>query len=158
MKTSLALYYNMLLAISPDTSMTNKGEIAVNEREKLAHEKLALLKLVESLGNVSKACRQLGVSRSQFYEYKQRFAAHGLEGLKDRPPIHKGHPFTTSSLVEDLLLEVSLEHPDWGCARLSDYLQRENKAVSSPTIQKILIRHGMRSRQERRSKSNKQLG
>ncbi|MCD6340141.1 MAG: helix-turn-helix domain-containing protein, partial [Verrucomicrobia bacterium] len=43
-------------------------------------------------GNVSEACRRRGLSRSRFYEYKRRFQTHGIEGLKDLPPVHKSHP------------------------------------------------------------------
>jgi ACT domain-containing protein len=40
---------------------------------RVAHQKLSVLQLAESLRNVSEACRQRGVSRTQFYEYKRRF-------------------------------------------------------------------------------------
>ena len=125
----------------------------MNAEEKLARQRLDVLELSEALGNVSEACRQRGVSRTQFYEYKRRFHTQGLEGLKDRPPIHKNHPFTTPDRVEEHILAVSLEHPEWGCVRLSDYLKREGTAVSSPTIQRIFIKHAMGSRHERWLKS-----
>jgi len=42
--------------------------------KKIAQLKLTLLQLAEKLGNVSKACRMRGVSRtSQFYKYKRAF-------------------------------------------------------------------------------------
>jgi hypothetical protein len=41
------------------------------------------------------------VSRTRFYEYKRRFQTHGLEGLKDLPPIAKSHPITTPAAVID---------------------------------------------------------
>lgn len=59
---------------------------------KIANQRLSLLELAQSLGNVAEACRQRGVSRTQFYEYKRRFQTHGLVGLKDLPPIHQTHP------------------------------------------------------------------
>ena len=34
-------------------------------------------KLAEKLGNVSEACRRLGDTRSQFYEYKRRYRSRG---------------------------------------------------------------------------------
>lgn len=64
--------------------------------KKLIQQRLSVLQLVKALGNVALACRQRGVSRSQFYEYKRRFQTHGMEGLKDLPPIAKPHPMTTS--------------------------------------------------------------
>ncbi|MFK4766431.1 helix-turn-helix domain-containing protein [Desulfobaculum sp. SPO524] len=59
--------------------------------EKVARQRMSVLELAESLGNVSEACRRRGMHRSQFYEYKRRFQTHGLEGLKDLPPIPKSH-------------------------------------------------------------------
>ena len=41
--------------------------------EKIAHQRLSVLELAQALGNVSEACRQRDISRSQFYEYKRRF-------------------------------------------------------------------------------------
>ena len=41
--------------------------------EKLARQRLSVLELAQTLGSVSVACRQRGVSRTQFYEYKRRF-------------------------------------------------------------------------------------
>jgi len=49
---------------------------------------MSLLEVAEPLGNVTKAFKMKGVSRSQFYEYKRRFQIRGLEGLRDLPPIH----------------------------------------------------------------------
>jgi hypothetical protein len=64
--------------------------------KKLAHQRLSLLELANALGSVSEACRRRGVSRTRFYEYKRRFQTHGIEGLKDLPPIAKSHPMTVS--------------------------------------------------------------
>lgn len=128
----------------------------MNAEDKVALHKLSVLELAQSLGNVSQACRQRGVSRTQFYEYKRRFQTHGLEGLKDLPPIHKSHPMTTPPEVVKRILEVSLEHPGWGCVKLSSMLKLENINVSSPTIQNILIKHNMGSKYERLLKLEEQ--
>ncbi len=117
--------------------------------EKLAHQRLSVLQLAEALGNVTEACRQRDISRTQFYEYKRRFQTHGLEGLKDLSPIHKSHPFTTPPETVEKILELSIEHPTWGCDRLSDQLKFQGVNVSSPTIQAILIKNGLGSRYER---------
>lgn len=117
--------------------------------EKLAHQRLSVLQLAEALGNVSTACKQRGISRTQFYEYKRRFQTHGIEGLKDLPPIHKSHPQTTPPEVVQKILELSLANPTWGCVRLSDHLKLQGISVSSPTIQNILIKHDMGSRYQR---------
>lgn len=43
------------------------------------------------------------------------------------------------------MLECSLAHPSWGCVKLSDFLKLEGISISSPTIQKILIRNDLAS-------------
>lgn len=116
---------------------------------KIAEQRLSVLELAKALGNVSLACKQRGVSRTQFYEYKRRFQTHGIEGLVDLPPIHHSHPFTTPPEVEQRILDVSLEHPAWGCNRLSDTLKLEGINISAITIQKILNRNEMGSRYDR---------
>lgn len=126
--------------------------------DKLVHQRLSVLELAQTLGNVSEACRQRGVSRTQFYEYKRRFQTHGLEGLKDLPPIHHSHPFTTPPEIVERILVMSLEHPGWGCVRLSNQLKLEDVSVSSPTIQNILIKNEMGSRYDRWLKLESQHG
>lgn len=121
----------------------------MNAETKIAHQRLSLLELAQGLGNVAEACRQRGVSRTQFYEYKRRFQTHGLGGLKDLPPIHHSHPQTTPPEVVDKLLALSVENPTRGCNWLYDRLQLEGISVSAPTIQGILNKHSMGSRYDR---------
>ena len=116
---------------------------------RVAHQKLSVLQLAESLRNVSEACRQRGVSRTQFYEYKRRFQTHGIEGLKDLPPIPKSNPLTTPPEQVERILALSLEHPTWGCNKLCDSLALEGIKISYPTIQNILNKHDMGTRYER---------
>lgn len=117
--------------------------------KKVVRHRMSALELAEALGNVSEACRRRGISRSQFYEYKRRFQTHGLQGLRDLPPVHKSHPMTTPPEDVEKILALSLTNPMWGCTRLSDQLKLQDVSVSSPTIQNILIKHGMASRYER---------
>jgi len=124
--------------------------------EKLARQRLSVLQLAETLNNVSEACRQRGFSRTQFYEYKRRFQTHGLEGLKDLPPVHHSHPWSTPPEVVERILEMSLAHPGWGCVRLSDQLKLEGISVSSPTIQNILIKNEVGSKYQRLLKLEEQ--
>ena len=116
---------------------------------KLARGRLSVLELAEALGNVSEACRRRGISRTQFYEYKRRFQTHGIEGLKDLPPVHKSHPMTTPEEVQEKIVALSLSHPAWGCNRVSDQLKLEGISVSAPTVQNILNKKGIGSRYER---------
>ena len=85
--------------------------------KKLVNQRLSLLKLAELLGNASEACRRRGIDRTSFYEFKRRFQTHGLEGLQDLPPIPRSHPQTTPPEIVDQIINLSLEHPAWGCLK-----------------------------------------
>jgi len=125
-------------------NMANK----VVEKEaamKVARQRLSVLEMAETLGNISEACRRGGMDRTSFYEWKRRFQTYGLEGLKDLPPIPKSQPNQTTPETEAAILECSLAHPSWGCVKLSDFLKLQGISVSSPTVQKILIRNDMAS-------------
>jgi len=43
-----------------------------------------LLNLAEELGNVSKACKTMGLSRYRFYRYKAAVESGGIEALFDK--------------------------------------------------------------------------
>jgi transposase InsO family protein len=117
--------------------------------QKVAAQRLSVLQLAQALGNVSEACRRGGIDRTSFYEYKRRFQTHGLEGLKDLPPVHKSHPQTTPEEHQKRIGELALEHPTRGCHFLSDKLALEGISVSGPTVQSILQKQGLGSRYER---------
>lgn len=117
--------------------------------DKLARQRYSVIELAEALQNVSEACRQTGMSREMFYEWKRRFQTHGLAGLKDLPPIVKHHPMSTSPETVARILALALEHPAWGCNRISALLKLDGMSCSSPTVQNILIKHDLGTRHER---------
>ena len=82
---------------------------------KIMHQRLEALKLAEELGNVSRVCRERGISTVQFYEYRKRFREQGFEGLRDLPPHSQPHPQTTVPEVEKRILELVEENPQKGC-------------------------------------------
>lgn len=116
---------------------------------KVAKQRLSVLELAEKLGSVTEACRRRGMDRTSFYEWKRRFQTHGLEGLKDLPPIAKSHPQAVSAEVEERIIALALAHPSYGCNKIEKLLSLEGPYVSNVTIQKILIDHGMGSRYDR---------
>jgi transposase-like protein len=89
-----------------------RKRVSVKDPEtELAHRRLTVLELAQTLGNVTEACRQGGIDRSSFYEWKRRFQLQGLEGLKDLPPIAKSHPMTPPPAVVERIGELALAHP-----------------------------------------------
>ena len=79
--------------------------------------KLSIVELGETLGNISEACRKMGVSRQHYYDVKQAIAEEGLEGLleKSRRVPRKGNRVPDE--VEQALLDYSLQYPPHGQVR-----------------------------------------
>ena len=116
---------------------------------KVARQRLSVLELARELGNVAEACRQRGMDRTSFYEWKRRFQTQGFDGLKDLPPIHRSHPQTTPPEVVERIKDLALEHPAYGCNRHEAMLALEGVRVSSITIQKILNENGLGTKIDR---------
>ena len=55
--------------------------------EKIIKHKVGLMNLAEELGNVSKACQVMGLSRDTFYRYKSAVEEGGLDGLLEKSDI-----------------------------------------------------------------------
>lgn len=95
-----------------------------------------LLDLVAELGNVTEACRRLGVDRSAYYRLR---AASG--GNPDGTPAPRRNAIAPG--LAQAVLDLCLAFPEWGCDRLALYLTLKGRPLSSPTVQKILIRNGL---------------
>lgn len=116
---------------------------------KIAHKRMSVLQLAETLGNITEACRRGGMDRNSFYEWKRRFQTLGLEGLKDLPTIHKSHPQTTPENVVNKILQLAIKHPSKGCQFISHLLSLEGVSLSKVTVQEILNKHSLGSRYDR---------
>ena len=56
----------------------------LNTTNKIIKHKVGLLNLAEQLGNVSKACKTMGLSRDTFYRYKAAVEEGGIDALLDQ--------------------------------------------------------------------------
>ncbi len=52
--------------------------------------RLHLFQRARELGNVSAACRELGISRSLYYQLRERYVRYGSDGL--HPTRRRGRP------------------------------------------------------------------
>ena len=109
--------------------------------EQIIKHKVGLLNLAEELGNVSKACQVMGLSRDTFYRYKQAVEDGGVEALlhKDR---RKPNPKNrVDERTEDAVLAYSLDFPAHGQVRASNELRKQGVFVSPSGVRSIWLRH-----------------
>ena len=66
--------------VVPHTEL--EGTTTVTPAEIIYHRCVRLLELADELGNVSAACRQMGISGTRYYEWRTVVARYGLTALR----------------------------------------------------------------------------
>ena len=118
----------------------------MTQQQYIINRKLNICELSDQLGNISEACRKLGVSRRHYYDIKTALEEEGVAGLLEKA---RNKPRTgnwVSSEIEERVLSYSLEYPMHGQARTANELKIEGIIVSPGGIRSIWLRHGLERR------------
>jgi transposase InsO family protein len=126
-----------------------KEPITVTPDQIIAHRRRRLLELAAELGNVSEACRQLGVSRTRYYEWKHLAERYGLDALTPKARRRPQLPNATPTHVVNELLTLAVTEPTIGCRQYADRLAERDWSLGKSTAQKILVDHGLGRRAQR---------
>ena len=109
--------------------------------DKVHASRLLALRRAEQLGNVTAACRELGISRSLFYRWKQRYERYGRDGLHPkRLETNRGRPHELSVQDEQVILATALSAPTRGPAFFALQLAQQGHRLSASTIYRHLRR------------------
>lgn len=115
----------------------------MNEQQaaRAAARRLAILRHAEEItGNVARTCRYYGISRQAFYEWKRRYEAEGLEGLRDRSHRPNAHPRATRVEVVGKIIHLRQNY-HFGPAKIAMYLERYHDVkISDSGVWRILKR------------------
>jgi putative transposase len=105
-----------------------------------ASEKMEIIRLVEGSDlPVKVTLRQLGVPRSTFYGWYQRYEADGLDGLQDQKPTPRPRWNTIPEEVRDEVLDLALECTDLSPRELACRYTDENRYfVSESSVYRLL--------------------
>jgi transposase InsO family protein len=92
---------------------------------------------------VSELCRRFGISRKTGYKWLNRARAGG--GLEDHSRRPLASPERTGAAIEELVVELRLQHPTWGGRKISRRLRDlgHDQTPAASTISGILRRHGL---------------
>ena len=115
----------------------------IHSNTTIIKHKVGLLNLAEELGNVSKACRVMGLSRDTFYRYKEAVETGGVESLLDcnrRQPNIKNR---VDEVTETAVVKYATEQPAHGQLRASNELRKVGIFVSPSGVRSIWLRHNL---------------
>ena len=111
--------------------------------------KLGLLNLAAELGNVSRACKVMGVSRDTFYRYQSARAEGGVEALLDANRKKPNLRNRVEPDIEDAVAAFALEQPAFGQVRVSNELRQRGIFVSPSGVRSIWLRRDLASFKQR---------
>ncbi len=117
--------------------------------QKVIKNKLGVLKLAETLGNVSQACKMMGYSRDSFYRYKELYETGGelaLQDLTRKKPCLKNR---VDESTEKAVVDFALEKPAYGQLRVSNELKKGGIFISPGGIRSVWLRYNLETFQKR---------
>jgi transposase len=104
-----------------------------------ASEKLEIIRLVEGTELPIRATlRQLGVPRSTFYGWYQRYVEQGFDGLRDQKPAKRPRWNAIPDQVQQQVLDLALERTDLSPRELAcQYTDQKRYFVSESSVYRI---------------------
>ena len=115
----------------------------LNSNDKIIKHKVGLLNLAEELGNVSKACKMMGLSRDTFYRYKSAVEEGGVQALFDQNRRKPNLKNRIDENIEQAVLAHAIEYPAHGQHRASNELRKQGVFVSGSGVRCVWVRNNL---------------
>ncbi|QTL39119.1 IS481 family transposase [Xenorhabdus budapestensis] len=111
--------------------------------------KAGLLNLAEELGNVSRACKVMGVSRDTFYRYQELVETGGIDALINQSRRAPNLKNRVDSETEQTVVKYAIDYPAYGQVRTSNELRKLGVFVSPSGVRSIWLRHDLENFKKR---------
>lgn len=121
----------------------------IDNTVKIIKHKVGLLNLAEELGNVSRACKVMGLSRDTFYRYKSAVESGGVEALFDQTRRKPNHKNRVEESIELAVKEYAIEYPAHGQQRTSNELRKRGIFVSPSGVRSVWLRYHLANFKDR---------
>lgn len=121
----------------------------MNTTQKLIRNKIGLLNLAEELGNISKACSVMGLSRQTFYRYQELVNEGGIENLIERTRKKPCLKNRVDEATEKAVIEMATEFPAYGQVRASNELRKKGIFISPTGVRSVWVRNQLANFKQR---------
>ncbi|WP_426577282.1 IS481 family transposase [Xenorhabdus stockiae] len=111
--------------------------------------KAGLLNLARELGNVSQACKVMGVSRDTFYRYQELVEAGGIDALINQSRRTPNLKNRVDPETEQAVVKYAIDYPAYGQVRTSNELRKVGIFVSPSGVRSIWLRHDLENFKKR---------
>ncbi len=99
--------------------------------------------------SMQELCQEFAISRPTGYAWLRRYQASGIAGVVEKSRRPHCSPGRTAREIEQRVMELRQQRPDWGARKLQVLLGGEGLALPVITIHRILLRHGLVRPQDR---------
>lgn len=121
----------------------------IHTNNPIIKHKAGLLNLAEELGNVSKACKVMGVSRDTFYRYRELVEDGGVDALINKSRRAPNIKNRVDEATEQAVIDYATEQPAHGQHRTSNELRKRGVFVSGSGVRSIWVRHDLENFKKR---------
>ena len=129
------------------------------ETRKMDQRREFVIKALES-SNFRELCREYGISAKTGYKWRERFMAHGLEGMAEESRRPRGHARELSEGIVCEIVRLKNAHTHWGPRKIRALYERKHggEVPSESSFKRVLGRAGLTTpRKRRRAKEGGRL-
>ncbi|WP_429945652.1 IS481 family transposase [Bibersteinia trehalosi] len=115
----------------------------------LIKHKTGLLNLAEELGNISQACKVMGMSRDTFYRYQQAVEQGEVDALLNQNRRVPNLKNRVDEATEQAVVKFAFDNPAFGQVRVSNELRKQGIFISAGGVRSIWLRHNLANFKQR---------
>lgn len=107
--------------------------------------------------SMTQLCAEFGISRPTGYSWLKRYQRSGLGGIQEKSRRPHQSPQRTTRLVEQRVVELRQQRPDWGARKIQHLLWEEGIRLPGSTIHRIFLRYDLVRACDRRPAADKRF-